>query len=340
MKLSKLISMLLISTMAYSSNDINTSKEYFDKQLKDNSELLTNLKDGYNKKISEISKNTSVKNDSDAKTIELNINENYKRFKSVISGFENNSLFEKEIDKLYKNKIDKLSDKDAITFIYFISEDTNYAAIKSFVTEIDVLRSHFKNINAKIFLNNYPENLEDSINGNLNSVLSKNENLQTKYGSLEVNTNGQYTYTITKNQRIAPKTLLSDSITINDVTNTPHVIDIKLKSNSKGEIKILDSFNPKGMYRYLKELKEYGISSKYVDFHVHPWAYKDLGLDVVPAYLLTYCDNDDFRYKYCSNKFLIKGNVNLQYFLTKVGEENNYYNKFAYSLQEGTKNAN
>ena len=93
------------------------------------------------------------------------------------------------------------------------------------------------------------------------------------------------------------------------------------------------------MYRYLKELKEYGISSKNVNFHVHPWAYKELGLEVVPAYLLTYCDNDDFRYKYCSNKFLIKGNISLQYFLTKVSEEDKYYNKFVYSLQEG-KNVN
>lgn len=337
--ISKILSVLLLGTLLNAESDINISKEHFDKQLRDNNELITSIKDGYNKKIDEISKNSKIKNAKDEKTIESDITENYKKFKSVINSFDNNSLYEKEIDKFYKNKIDKLNDKDSITFIYFINEDTNYASIKNFVTEIDVLRSHYKNVNGKIFLNNYPENLEDTKDGDINAYMSKNEVIQTKYGSLNINRDGKYTYSVNKNQNLTAKAKLSDSITLNDISNTQHVIDIKLKANSKGEIKILDEFNPKGMYRYLKELKEYGISSKNVNFHVHPWAYKELGLEVVPAYLLTYCDNDDFRYKYCSNKYLIKGNISLQYFLTKVSEEDKYFNKFVHSLQEG-KNAN
>lgn len=319
-------------------SEINESKEYFEQQVKNNQELITSVKEGYSKKINELSKNSTIKKASEHNVVESDINENYKRFKSVLNGFEDNTFFEKEIDRLYKNKVAKLSDKEAITFIYFVSEDTNYASIESFVTEIGVLKSHFKNINGKIFLNNYPENYEDSINGKLNAILVRNEVLQTKFGSLNISINGDYIYTITKNQKIAPHTRMNDSVKVNDVSNASHTIDIKLKSNINGEIKIVDNFNPKGMHRFLKELKEYGISSKDVNIHVHPWAFKDLGLDVVPAYILTYCNNDDFRYKHCNNKYLAKGNINLQYFISKVSEEDKYFNKFLYSLQEGTKN--
>lgn len=336
-----IVGMISLSSFIYAEPEINTSKEYFEQKVEENKELISSLKDGYTNKINEISKNSPIKNTSDEKNIEIesDINENYKKFKNVLNGLQDNSFFEKEIDKLYKNKIAKLSDKDAITFIYFVSEDTNYAAIKSFITEIAVLKSHFKNINGKIFLNNYPENYEDTINGKIEASLSKNDVIQTKFGTLDISINGNYTYTVIRNQKISPQTRMSDSITVNDISNISHTIDIKLKSNINGEIKVVDNFNPKGMYRYLKELKEYGINSKDVNIHVHPWAFKDLGLDVVPAYLLTYCNNDDFTYKNCSNKFLARGNVNLQYFITKISEEDKYFNKFLYSLQEGTKYA-
>lgn len=334
-----IIGMIFLSSLLYAEQEIKASKEYMEEQVKKNKDLVSSMQDGYNKKINEISNKSTIKNSSDEKNIESDINENYKRFKSVLNGFEDKSFFGKEIDRLYKNKVEKLSDKDAITFIYFVSEDTNYASIKNFITEIGVLKSHFKNINGKIFLNNYPENYEDSIKGNINAILSKNEVIHTKFGTLDIASDGSYIYTIISNQKVSPQTKMSDSITITDISNTPRTIDIKLKSNINGVIKVVDNFNPKGMYRYLKELKEYGINSKDVNVHVHPWAFKDLGLDVVPAHLLTYCNNEDFRYKQCSNKYLVRGNVNLQYFISKVTEEDVYFNKFLYSLQEGTKYA-
>lgn len=238
---------------------------------------------------------------------------------------------------MYNDYNQKLDDKDSFTIIYLVSQNTSYASLKKYSVEFEVLKSHFPNTQSKIFLINYPDDYTDFKDGNINTKIFKDMTYKSVYGVLKIFTDGNYTYKVNNIKNLVTNTKLIDTFTIIDIYGKNKTINIDLKVNSNGELKVISEFTPKGMYRYLTELKEYGFQSPSTKFHVHPLVFESLNLKVVPAYLLTYCDNEDFRYKECKNEFLLRGNITLTEFLKTVSNKDKNYDKYYTALLSGKK---
>jgi hypothetical protein len=86
------------------------------------------------------------------------------------------------------------------------------------------------------------------------------------------------------------------------------------------------------MARYVRGFKQSGVEKLEVTFH--PWAFKYFKLDRVPAYALSYCDANNFRFKNCDHKYLIKGEMNLRSFFEYIMEDDKEYSKYFYELIE------
>lgn len=84
-----------------------------------------------------------------------------------------------------------------------------------------------------------------------------------------------------------------------------------------------------GIPNWLKKMQKEGLkNSDYVKYQFHPWAFRYFGLNKVPAYALSSC-LEDFRFRTCENKFLIKGDMDLIEFFKILSEEHKEY-KSAY----------
>lgn len=327
----KIVLAAALLTYSLFAKEVNTVNEEL---LLNNKELISSLvgkvKD---KEIIELFKNVAAKDKSKKQEIE----EKYSLFEGALDGFTNTDSIKELTGKMYSKKLEDLSDKNAFTLIYFVSEDTEYSSINKFTKEVDVLKSYYPKIEAKLFFNSYPKNFVDEIEGEIKAIFEKEIDKKTEYGNIVMKLNGSYKYTVRKDLRSISGKKMTDTITLSDVQNISHSIAINLRANKDGVVKIEEDFNPKGMYRYLMELKDYGINSTHIKINVHPWAFQDLGLKQVPAYLLSYCNNDDFRFKECDNKYIIKGNISLEYFFNEIAKTNEYFKEHHHSLEKGLK---
>ena len=324
----KILAALFFILTVTNAEDLDLKENY----LKLNKEMIKNLSDQVKDK--EILK--MYKNDETSNRLQKLANQ-YNILNQAMQSFPNNAV-SSEIDKMYKNKIAMLKDKDALTLTYFVSEHTPFIQIKRYTDEIDVLRSYYPNLNAKIFFNNYPKNYVNTLKAKVENIkLEKEVKKKGLFGSLNVDKQGNYIYEINKVKISTINKKLKDSFKILDKKGKSHIINIEIISNKKGQLKAVEEFSMRGIYRYALELQNYGVKSTNFKFHIHPWAFKKLSLKEVPAYLLSYCDNDDYRFKQCDNKYLMKGDVSLKYFFNEIEKLDKYYSKFNTSLLKGVK---
>lgn len=76
------------------------------------------------------------------------------------------------------------------------------------------------------------------------------------------------------------------------------------------------------------------------DIKVNPinWEVFDgFNLQEVPAYALSYCNESDFWFKRCDNRYLVKGDVGLIKFFEILGDNNKLYKKYYFDLIETEK---
>lgn len=264
------------------------------------------------------------------------LKEEYKKFQFAIEQINDDNLKKMAIEN-FNEGMKKLENNEEITIFYFISSESNEQNIRTFMAYIDVLNSHYPNIKGKILLNNYPENLVDVINKSLNFTVSEFEKESGK-GIIKVDSAGNYSYKVKSINGMTPNDKYQDIFTYKKLDGTTGNIIINLKVDNYSTLKVVGETIVDSMVPYLKNLREKNISSSNVKFHVHPWAFKSLNLNVVPAYVLSYCDNENFRFRDCENKFIAKGNITLDYFMKLIADKNNNYIKYYETLQKGLNN--
>lgn len=330
MKMKNLIVVLSLSISLFANTELNLQET----DLKLNHQLIKDLKK--QKKDADILKLFKSDEVDNLTPIEK-FKKNYKYFENTIESFNVDTEISSITNKIYKDKMSLLKDKNAFTLTFFITEDISLRSVKRFTDEIDVLKSYFPNIQAKLFFNNYPKHYvnekKSSITSSFGEMITKN----TAYGKFKLQTDGNWKYLVNSNVKLVPNKSFTDLFIVKDIYNYSHSVELKLKTNSEGILKIEESFNPKGMYRYMQELMNYGIKSENFKIHVHPWAFKNLELKKVPAYLLSYCDNDNYRYKQCDNKYLIRGDISLYYFFNQINKNKKEYESHEEALLKGMK---
>ena len=263
------------------------------------------------------------------------IRKEYEKFKSAIDQITDKDYKQLALNR-YKEGIEYLENKENITLFYFISQDTNEESIRNFMVQIDVLHSHNENIIGRIMLNNYPDNYKDSYQGDLKKTvipLSK----ESGKGYLELNENGKYTYKVKSLDGMSIGEKYQDIFSYENIDKTKGTIKINLRVNKESELKVLGETIVDSMVPYLRNLRSKKIGSKNVKIHVHPWAFDTLELKKVPAYVLGYCDVNDFKFRECENKFVAKGNITLEYFMSLVSERDKDYTKLYDLFKEGKK---
>ena len=264
------------------------------------------------------------------------LKEEYKKFQFAIEQINDDNFKKMAIDN-FNEGMKKLENNEEITIFYFISSESNEQNIRTFMTYIDVLNSHYPNIKGKILLNNYPENLVDVINKSLNFSVEEFVKESGK-GTINVDSKGNYSYKVKSINGMTPNDKYQDIFTYKKLDGTTGNIIINLKVDNYSTLKVVGETIVDSMVPYLKNLREKNISSSNVKFHVHPWAFKSLNLNLVPAYVLSYCDNENFRFRDCENKFIAKGNITLEYFIKLIADKNNDYIKYYETLQKGLLN--
>ena len=89
-----------------------------------------------------------------------------------------------------------------------------------------------------------------------------------------------------------------------------------------------------GIPEWLKQMQKEGLkNSDFVKYQFHPWAFRYFELKKVPAYALSSC-SEDFKFRTCENKYLIKGDMSLIEFFRILSEENKDYIKIYKDLIE------
>jgi len=290
-----------------------------------------------NEEAKEILSDTGiVKNQVLSKKEEL-----YQEFNTFINAlelFEDGSLFKEYIVSQYSNALDEITlqeNKQGFTLFYFVSESIKDASIDEFSKYVDKLHRFYPEINAYIIFNGYPAHYETSKTSIEKSPYKQFlPNVQSgKYGDLEINENGEWTYTVrSESFNLFNNDELEEILFINDIKGNRFQIDLELK-RFETSYKVKQEQSPMGMYRYLLKLKKYGVSSKNVNIKVHPWAFEYFKLHEVPAYALSYC-NKDFRFKECRHEFLMKGNTTLPYFFDQISNTDEAYNTYYLKLIE------
>ena len=87
-----------------------------------------------------------------------------------------------------------------------------------------------------------------------------------------------------------------------------------------------------GIPFWLKKLEEEGLErTADVKYQFHPWAFKYFELERVPAYVLSTC-KQDFTFRTCNNKYLVKGDISLVNFFEFISEQNKQYKEYYFDL--------
>lgn len=261
------------------------------------------------------------------------LKDEYKKFQFAIEQINDKAYKKLAVDN-YNEGINKLSSQDNITIFYFLSNEQNEEKIRSFMNHVDVINSHFPNVKGKIFLNNYPDNLIEDYKSSINTQVIPYEKESAK-GFFRLLENGEYFYKVKDIVGMIPEEKYQDifSYIKKDGTESKIIINLKVDSNTK--LKIIGDTIVDSMVPFMKNLREKNIKSSNVKFHIHPWAFKSLNLKVVPAYVFSICDNDNFKFRDCENKFIVKGNISLEYFMKLISEKDKSYSKYYDSFKEG-----
>lgn len=89
-----------------------------------------------------------------------------------------------------------------------------------------------------------------------------------------------------------------------------------------------------GIPNWLKEKKSQSLPmSSNVKYQFHPWAFKYFKLNKVPAYAISNC-SEDFTFRTCDNKYLIKGDVTLTEVFDILSKSHKEYKKTYLDLVE------
>lgn len=84
------------------------------------------------------------------------------------------------------------------------------------------------------------------------------------------------------------------------------------------------------LYKPFKNHSE--LSAKAI-IKMHPFIYKDLNVDRVPAYLFSKCKKGEFKYKDCKNEYLVRGDISLHAALEIVTREDKTYQKYLDAIE-------
>lgn len=167
-----------------------------------------------------------------------------------------------------------------------------------------------------------------------NTLLDKNNTLdfylkeQKSYSDKRVNSQKEFkSFTIFY--------FVSEDTSIDLIRNFSYEIE-KLKELDKGINGLLLTRgliggNFDSMANYVQNLQNEKIKKLEVTFH--PWAYEYFNLEKVPAYAISYC-KEDFRFKTCEHKYLVRGELSLTNFFEIVSDEDENYKKYYQKLIE------
>lgn len=180
----------------------------------------------------------------------------------------------------------------------------------------------------------------NSLDGFYNQVVSNNS-LLDKNNTLDFYLKEQKNYSETR--MLAQKEFksftifyfISEDTSIDLIRNFSYEIE-KLKELDKGINGLLltrgligGSFD--SMANYVQNLQNEKIKKLEVTFH--PWAFEYFNLEKVPAYAISYC-KEDFRFKTCEHKYLVRGELSLTNFFEIVSDEDENYKKYYQKLIE------
>jgi hypothetical protein len=115
------------------------------------------------------------------------------------------------------------------------------------------------------------------------------------------------------------KILKNKKISVKDNKDALKKIDYEIK-----QLTYQSEGNFDTHYRWIKKLAKLNLKNLKVQFH--PYAFKRMSLDRVPAYLITKCDAD-FRFKTCRHQAIVRGNISLASFYKILMEEDPVYRK-------------
>lgn len=96
---------------------------------------------------------------------------------------------------------------------------------------------------------------------------------------------------------------------------------------------VINGFPPYNIYEFMQKFNRDKFGKGILK--IHPILYENFGVERVPAFGLAKClDDDKFNSKECDYKYVLKGDVNLAYFLDKITEEDKQYQKYRAVLRE------
>lgn len=172
---------------------------------------------------------------------------------------------------------------------------------------------------------------------NFYNMISKSSTYLDKNNTLQKEIDAQYEVTKNREANLQGFTVfmfISETTPVEQIKSFSYSIE-KLKKVHPGINGLVLTRGLVGggfdtMAEYVRNFQHYGISKLEVAFH--PWAFDYFKLDEVPAFALSYCNNEDFRFKQCEHKYLIRGEMSLRAFLEFIMEKDNTYSKYFYEL--------
>jgi len=140
--------------------------------------------------------------------------------------------------------------------------------------------------------------------------------------------------------RRAEGRILTNGLVIMDEEKKSYLKDLKKLKRIKNKtdenlkqikkLEYLSEGNFDTNYRWMKYLYQSGLRG--LKIHFHPYAFKRMELNRVPAYLVSKCSSDDFSFKKCNHIALVRGNISLRKAFEIFSEDDDSFLKYYQSL--------
>lgn len=291
------------------------------------------LKDLQGSPKSNPTNNGNVKQLQDKKQQE--IQQAYNQFIATLESFDEGKYFKPLIDEAYFKKLAELNKKQTVgefTIFLFTSESVELENINNFMLHIEKLSNYYPNVRGKIMLQGYPSFYNNKIMGRLANITNKQDiKINNTYG-LDIVLHKDGSYEISNNRTLESDMIFDDeeNLTV-PVSDKLNIEVVAAKNKKTGEYYFKQEMNPGGMLQFMNKVKSFGKVSDKIDIHVHPWAFDYFKLRSVPAFAYSYCQ-EDFSFKECEHKYLIKGNITLLTFFEIASKHDNSLNEIYFNL--------
>lgn len=322
-KLIRILTLLVIS-FSFSFSDIKTivdnnkfSQEFLNSDLfKDINKSELPNKENIKELISPL---IDKKEDKNSK--EINLEKEYKSFLNTLSLFDEGKYFEDIVNTEYLKRLNEIREKENnnnFTLFLFTSESVPIQSIKNFSKGIDKLRESYPNVIGRVLLQGYPIFYSNQYSGNLSKKYKIPFKLHSKYGTIKILKDGKFE--INNGYEYDIKMQFEEEKTVSINIEKDVLLNLVVaKSIKNGKYYFKQKQSPNGMARFMQKIINNKATSKNIKLMVHPWAFKEMNLEDVPVLMYSFC-RDDFRFKECENKYVVKGDISLTSFFELVSQ--------------------